>query len=130
MKKICRRHREEYAFYYILASALLRMAVVVPCRENAYSAHWFVFFLCARFRPALIGLYMYMTRVHSIYFHCFPNCFFYFTIVCSCLRIDSCVSQTSPTLSSCLSFTVSSYGAYGTDSCLYTASQPQHQAQK
>ena len=22
------------------------LAVVVPCRENAYNAHWFVFFLC------------------------------------------------------------------------------------
>ena len=25
---------------------------VAPCRENNHRAHWFVFFLCPRFRPA------------------------------------------------------------------------------
>ena len=49
----------------VLKLALGQSHVVkeVPSRENAYSPHWFVFFLCARFRPALIGL-------HSINFHC------------------------------------------------------------
>ena len=40
-----------------LMKKLMKLAVVVPCRVNAYSAHWFVFFLCARFRPVFIGFY-------------------------------------------------------------------------
>ena len=52
------------------------LTVFVLSRENTYDAHWYVFFLFARFRPAFIGLCNLWLNTHKFSYNLLIIIFF------------------------------------------------------